>query len=199
MSDCRLRELTLEALAEQAEQIPNHLKHITEQVLSNLIIMRALGRDFWSRELRTGGERTTDFFQTRSEVRSLYLADLIWRLRGQPGFAHLLRKNGDSSFESTFFELVAADMINTSSKAIEFVAPSGVKGQDYDLRAYDFMGLAEVAAEFKCRRSTFQSPNNLRNFLRDVRPQLPKNGNGVVFCKIARSGHFGTQAEILTS
>ncbi len=196
MSDCRLRELSFEALSEQAEQIPDDLKHITEHVLSSLIIMRALGRDFWSRELCTGGERTTDFFQTRSEIRSLYLADLIWRLREKPGFAHILHKNGDSSFESTFFELVAADMISTSSKGIEFVTPSGVKGADYDLRAYDFLGYAEVAAEFKCRRSVFHSPNNLRNFLRNVRPQLPKNGNGVVFCKIARSGHFGTQAEI---
>lgn len=196
MSHCLLHKLTPEYLADEAALIPDELRHITEFVLSNLIIARALGNQFWSREICTGGNRETDFFQTRLEVKTIQLADLIWRLRDKPGFAHALHKNGNSSFESTYFELVAADMINSSCNQIEFVRPTGVKGQDYDLRAYNFWGLTEVAAEFKNRRSNFHSPSTLINFLQSIRKQLPKAGKGVIFCKIANRGHFGTQNDI---
>ena len=196
MTGCRLKDLTTESLREQAAQLSPALTHISEHVLAMLIVMRALGKDFWERELSSHANPSSAFFQERKSILTVHVADLIWRLRDKNGFSTLLRKNGDRSFESTYFELVASEMVDSSSESIDFVIPSGIKGQDYDLRAFGFIGYSQSAIEIKSRRKAFKSSRALRNFLNDARSQLPRGGIGILICKIPRSGHYASQQEV---
>jgi len=68
--------------------------------------------------------------------------------------------------------------------AVEFVVPSRIKGQDYDLAVQ--IGEQRLAIEVKCR--TLDSPfdeNSLKNPLKHAaRLQLPKEGSNVIYFRI---------------
>lgn len=188
--ECRLRELTADALRDQARQIPEELRHAPEQALANLILMRAFGMRFWDREISPRSQTVTELFSDRWDVRVIFAADLVWRLRDLQDFEHFLAKNANRSFDGTYFELLGADMVRSAANRASFVAPCGKKGFDFDLQADDFLGLSRANIEIKSKRNPFRSRNALRNLLNDAREQLPKGGNGVVLCSIPPGGHY---------
>ena len=198
MTGGRLKTLTVESLREQAAQLPPTLAHIPEHALAMLIVMRALGRDFYDREISKTANSSSDFFQRRTSILTIHIADLIWRLRDKDGFSTLLKKNGDRSFESTYFELVAAELVDSSSTSIDFVIPSGIKGQDFDLRASGFLGYNQCCIEIKSRRIAFKSKRALRYFLNDARSQLPRGGTGILICKIPQEGHYTSATQVIS-
>ena len=191
-----MNELTTEGLRADADSLPETLRDLADVALGGLIIRRILGKEFYDREVHSQGEGQTTFFRERYEVRVVWTADLLWRLKDVPGFDAFLRKNGNRQFESTHFELEASDMVASAAGEIEFVVPSGILGRDFDLQAKGLWGHDSVNVEFKRRNEPFRNEKMLKDYLSGIRKQLPAGGVGVVFCKVNQRDHAITQGQI---
>ena len=158
------------------------------------ILMKTLGEKWADRYVSPTPGRSDSGFLKRglsSDIERLtYIDRLMMLAEFLNGLSEL--KNFDSkvkdlrtkSLEETFFEMEVAYSLKSRGFAVEFVVPSRIKGQDYDLTVQ--IEGQRLAVEVKCRTS--DSPfdeNRLKNPLkRAARLQLPKEGSNVIYFKL---------------
>lgn len=151
--------------------------------LAQTIIINSLGKEFWSRECATLGNKQ-DFFTDKPDVKIIHIAHMLWNLKKSKGFEEFLSKNNLLEFESIYYEIIAANWFYLNSESIEFVIPKMVKGQDFDLSVKKFKNQSDLNVEVKAKRKSFVSIKQLKSYLSKYRRQLPSIGNGVIFLKI---------------
>jgi hypothetical protein len=133
------------------------------------------------RFLRTGGRTLED--RIRHQVRVCRLAELIYVLQHVEGIDRALKHIVEGQLESTIADLEFAVQFNTRGVEVQFVAPSGLKGNDHDLFAV--AGDSRIPCEVKCRiEATSLREGSVQNALRRARKQLPATSSGVVGVKV---------------
>lgn len=156
-------------------------------MMSGYIIVQNLGLDWYQKNCALGGQRVAPFDQNQEEdvlaldyhINLVRLGHMLFLLRDVPGFEHLLADMARRDFEPVFFELHAAALLVQNGYSIQFVRPTGVKGQDYDLEA-DIDGHC-VAVEVKTRRAgPINNTRALKNALSDAKKQLSRTKPGVI-------------------
>jgi hypothetical protein len=137
-------------------------------------LVNVSGSDFLRRGIASNDE------SLRHVDRVIYLAEYLTCLAPVPNFhakVEDLRKKG---LEETFYELRVAYALQRKGCLVKFVAPSGVKGEDFDLEAR--LEGDSLPVEVKC---VTDEPNYtaklLHNRLKKASSQLPKTGRGVIF------------------
>ena len=190
--------LTLEILREEISELYELGIRDSEAIqlaLAHNIIINSLGSQFWAKECTSFGSKQ-NFFIQKSDVRAIHLAHVLWCLKGSVGFHDFLKKNNQSDFESTYYEAVAAYLFLKHSSSVELVIPSQVRGEDFDLRIQAFRDYAIFNVEVKARRNSFKSEKQVLDFLKRHRSQLPRDGNGAIFCKIDTGNESIDQASL---
>ncbi|PRY65563.1 hypothetical protein B0H98_10287 [Vreelandella songnenensis] len=161
-------------------------------VMSGYIIEQTLGLDWYRKNGALGGRRAPPFDQSmKEEVLALdnylnffRLGHMLFLLRDTPGFEQLLADLSRREFEPVFFELHAAALLVQNGYPIQFIRPTGVKGEDYDLRANVDGQL--VAVEVKARRAgPIKHSRSMRNALKKAKEQLPRTSPGVICIAIS--------------
>lgn len=112
---------------------------------------------------------------------------MLWCLKDQDGFAEFLIKNNKAVFEPTYYEVTSAHWFLKKSKSIRFVIPTGVKESDFDIEVRNFSPYDSLNVEVKAMQKASSTEKQVVNRFKKARKQLPKDGNGVVFCKIELS------------
>lgn len=194
----RIHNLCPEIFHEQIEDLRKigiDLSSGLELALAQSVIVNTLGGDFWAKECTTFGRRQ-DFFANKGDVRIIHLAHMLWSLKDQEGFAEFLKNKDRSNFESTYYEVTSAHWFLKSSKSIRLVVESGVKGADFDIEVKGFFPYDSLNVEVKAKQIDFTTEQQIINKFKKTRSQLPKDGNGVIFCKINLSGLL-TQEEFI--
>jgi hypothetical protein len=166
-----------------------------ELALAQSVIINTLGGDFWANECTSFGQKQ-DFFANKGAVRIIYLAHMLWSLKDQDGFAEFLIKNSKDDFEPTYYEVTAAYLFLKNSESIRFVIPTYIKGSDFDIEVRNFFPYGSLNVEVKARQKAFSTGKQALDRFKQTRKQLPKDGNGVIFCKIELS-ELLTQEELI--
>lgn len=151
--------------------------------LAQSVIINTLGGDFWAKECTTFGKKQ-DFFASKGNVRIIHLAHMLWSLKNQEGFTEFVHNKYKDDFEGTYYEVTAAHWFSKNSKSIRFVVESGVKGSDFDIEVRDFSIYGSLNVEVKAKQTDFSTEKQIINKFKKTRSQLPRDGNGVIFCKI---------------
>lgn len=154
-----------------------------ELALAQSVIINTFGGNFWAKECTTFGQRQ-DFFANKGDARIIHLAHMLWFLKDQEGFSEFLKNKDKSNFESAYYELTAAHLFLKNSRSIRFVIESGVKGADFDIEVKDFFLYGSLNVEVKAKQINFSTEHQIINKFKKTRSQLPKDENGVIFCKI---------------
>jgi hypothetical protein len=170
--------------------IGNNIYESLDFPIGSEIILQSLGLDFWAKECTTFGNPQTwfkngDFGTTRI----IQLAVLIWNLRNCDNFDHMLEKcRRDQDFEKVFYELYAANMIQKLADSVEFNIETGIKGQDYDLIAYNLFGIERINIEVKSKDQPFKSIKSLENYFKKYKQQLNRDQPGAIICNVVGIG-----------
>lgn len=122
--------------------------------LTQSIVINSLGGQFWAKECTTIGGKQ-EFFIQEHDIRVVHLAHVLWCPKESVGFRNFLKKNNRRDFESTYYEAAAAYLFLKEYCLVEFVIPSQVRGEDFDLRIQGFRDQASLNVEVKARRNTF--------------------------------------------
>lgn len=158
------------------------------------ILMKTLGEKWADRYVSPTPGRSDSGFLKRglsSDIerltymdRIMMLAEFLDVLSELKNFESKVKDLRTKSLEETFFEMEVAYSLKSRGFAVEFVVPSRIKGQDYDLAVQ--IGEQRLAVEVKCRTSDSRfDENSLKNPLkRAARLQLPKEGSNVIYFKI---------------
>lgn len=170
---------------EDLKKIGMDSSSLLEICLAQSVIINTLGGEFWAKECTTFGQKQ-DFFANKGDARIIHLAHMLWSLKDQDGFAEFLVKNSKDDFEPTYYEVTAAHWFLKNSESIRFVIPVSVKESDFDIEVRKFFPYGCLNVEVKARKS-FSTEKQIVDRLKQARKQLPKDGNGVVFCKIELS------------
>lgn len=156
-------------------------------MMSRYIIEQTLGLDWYRKNCALEGRRVPPFDQSmEKEVLALdyylnfvRLGHMLFLLRDTAGFEQLLADLSRRELEPVFFELYAAALLVQNGYPIQFIRPTGVKGEDYDLRANVDGQL--VAVEVKARRAgPIKHSGSLKNALKKAKEQLPRTSPGVI-------------------
>ncbi len=139
-------------------------------------------------------------------LRVVQLAEVLFNLQGVPGLEHCLDRMFSGQIEPTMAELDFGMFLRRQGVPFSYVAPSGVKRQDYDVDV-PYAGGPVACGDIKCKiEGSDYSAATVLNTLRKVRQQLPADRPGIAFVKVpqdwvdARTGDLGvgeTVAETL--
>lgn len=161
-------------------------------VMAGYIIEQTLGLDWYRQNCAPEGHRTAPFDQSLEEdalaldyhLNFVRLGHMLFLLKDTPGLEHLLVDLSHRKFEPVFFELHVAALLTQNGHPIQFIRPTGVKGEDYDLEA-DVDGQL-VAIEVKARRAgPIKDSRSLKNALKKAKEQLPRTSPGAICIAIA--------------
>lgn len=118
--------------------------------------------------------------------RVIYLAEYLTCLSPMPNFEAKVQDLRAKGLEETFYELRVAHSLQLQHRLVKFVAPSGVKGQDFDLEAR--LGAEPIAVEVKCLTDEPRYTDTLLyNRLKKAATQLPATGGGIIFVMLPSS------------
>jgi hypothetical protein len=139
--------------------------------------------------LRLRAENDLDAY--RRQDRLIELSDILFTLQYCNGFKGKItylraldRTKEQVHFEDLFIELEVANIFKKSGNAVEFVKPSGVKEQDYDLKVTTADDVS-YAVEVKCKREGI--PGNVKSLrlkLRQAAKQLPEKSQGLAVVRV---------------
>jgi hypothetical protein len=163
--------------------------HIQQKVLT----ANRKGRGF----LRTGNLIAEDSF--RHELRIRQLAESVFNLQSVDGIDKRISVIKEGGLESTYGELECAAQIKKASLKFRFVAPSGIRGRDYDVEI-----MPDFGTHLNCELKVTTEERDLQkstvvNKLNTARKQLPDEQPGIIFLKIPESWHKRTSAQQLLS
>ena len=131
-------------------------------------------RDFSRRDLASPNDRLAHV------DRVIFLAEYLASLASVPNFEAKVVDLRTKGLEETFYELRVAYSLHKRGRLAKFVAPSGVKGQDFDLEACLHPQI--VSVEVKCLTGEpSYSANRLANRLKKAATQLSPSGPGAIF------------------
>ncbi|MEA5512799.1 hypothetical protein [Nodularia sp. UHCC 0506] len=190
-----IHNLTPEILRKEVDemnQIGITFESGLELALASYIIINTLGGDFWAKECTTFGKKQ-DFFKTKGDARIIHLAHMLWCLRNYSGFQEFSERNKKGDFESAYYEVTAAHFFSEVANSIRFIIPSGVKGSDFDIEVSKFLSYNSLYVEIKARQQPFANESQINDLFNKARRQLPKDGHGVIFCKIKISAQLKQQ------
>lgn len=153
------------------------------------VLYRTLGDDWCEKNISPTLEKDAGFMKRALETederlkhvdRIIFLAEYVNRLRGVENFGDKLSDLRTKNLEATFYELRVAVSLLDGNRLVRFVAPSGVKGADYDLIAC--LDEKRINVELKCNvdEPEFEK-SKIRNPLRKGARQLPDSGPGALF------------------
>ena len=116
--------------------------------------------------------------------RVLQLAEALFNLQGAPGLDQCLDRLFRGQIESTMAELDFGMFMRIQGTDFQYVTPSGVKGQDYDVEIL-YPGGQIACGDIKCKLdgSAF-TRRGLFNTLKKTRCQLPADRPGIAFVKV---------------
>lgn len=131
--------------------------------------------------LRAGTDLRLDQFKHLD--RTVALAEMCFNLQAIPGFEARMENLKTSSVETIVGELEGARLISTTGLPFEFLVPTGVLGNDFDVRVSLVTG--RINCEMKCKLETTElSHGSILSTLNKARKQLPANEPGIIFVKI---------------
>ncbi|MGR6738693.1 hypothetical protein [Pseudomonas chlororaphis] len=161
-------------------------------IMAGYIIEQTLGVDWYQQNCALESQRTAPFDQSLEKdvlvldyhLNFVRLGHMLFLLKDTPGFEQLLTGLSCREFEPVFFELHAAALLVQNGYPIQFIRPTGVKGEDYDL-AVDIDG-QRVAVEVKARRAgPIKDSRSLKNALKKAKEQLPRTSPGIICIAIS--------------
>jgi hypothetical protein len=130
--------------------------------------------------------------QNKRAYRILDLAELLFNLQDQSGFADCIERMKNGDIEGTYAELDFGRMLHMHGVEFRFVVRSGKKGSDYDIEIVS--GEWQICADAKCKiQATEFNIKTIRNTLHDARTQFPADRPSAVFVKIPK--HWMTDVE----
>ena len=135
-------------------------------------------------------------------LRVVELAEILFNLQGVPGVEHCLDRMFSGQIEPTLAELDFGMFLHRQGVAFSYVAPSGVKTQDYDVDVpYD--GGSVASGDIKCKiEGSNYTEATVLNSLRKARQQLPGDRPGLIFVKVpqewvdAGTGNLGVGDDV---
>jgi len=190
-----IHQLNLDIMAEAVEDISKLFQSEPKDILevnliiglSNTIIINTFGKEFWAKECTTFG-KLQDFFKSKSSVRIVHLADMLWRLKGCGGFQEFIERNKqrhkEVDIQPAYYEAYAACCFLGRSKSVAFNKPINEPQSDFDIIVKDFDGIAKLNVEVKGFQVPITSKSNLKNRLNAAKGQWPHNQKGAIFCKL---------------
>lgn len=116
--------------------------------------------------------------------RVLQLAEALFNLQGVPGLGQCIDRLFNGQIESTMAELDFGMFMRIQGTDFQYVTPSGVKRQDYDVELLYPDGLT-ACGDIKCKvdGSAFKK-QGLLSTLKKARTQLPSDRPGIAFVKV---------------
>jgi hypothetical protein len=137
------------------------------------------GRDGFLRQMPGDQEA-----QNKQAYRILDLAELLFNLQDQEGFADCIERMKNGDVEGTYAELDFGRMLHMHRVKFRFVVPTGKKGGDYDIEIESNHDL-KICADAKCKiHSTEFSVKTIWNTLHDARTQFPPDRPSALFVKM---------------
>jgi hypothetical protein len=135
-------------------------------------------------------------------LRVVQLAEILFNLQGTPGLEHCLGRLFSGQIEPIMAELDFGMFLRRQGVPFSYVAPSGVKSQDYDVDV-PYEGGLTACGDIKCKiEGSDYTEATLLNSLRKVRQQLPADRPGIAFVRVpqdwvdASTGDLGVGATI---
>jgi hypothetical protein len=124
----------------------------------------------------------------RKTSRVLDFAETLFNLQHVEGFDGRVNQMRGGQIEATFAEFDFGRFLYLHDIAFKFVAPSGVKGSDYDC-ALEYADGREACADAKCRlEGTDARAETIRNSLVRARTHnLPADKPGIIFVKVPQT------------
>ncbi len=156
------------------------------------VIITTLGPDWWEKHWETARTSKDYFLKLGKEYsredhifqhRMIILGHMLYALKDAQGYETFISSLKTGDIESTFFELLVAELLQRNGFSIEFIAESGKKTEDYDVRAN--INDSEFCVEAKSRRDgIILNEKTLTNTLQKARKQLPSTLPGIIFISI---------------
>ena len=187
--------ITVDMLHAFLEPAPKELRAngMGESFMLGYMILKHYFGQAWTDRFIDSGTAILNFLKIdessplRREITIFHIIDLgevIFNLQGIKGFSDCIARMGAGVIEGTYAELDFGRMLYLNQVPFRFVAPSGVKGADYDIEIFYPDGVV-ACADAKCKiEGTAVSYNTITNTLKDARRQLPEDQPGIAFVKI---------------
>ena len=129
-------------------------------------------------------ESLTEEDSFRHQNRILRLAEITFNLQFIEGLDGRIGAITSGNLEATIAELEFASYLYRSNIAFEFIQPTGIKGDDYDIEITTENG-CKVPCEIKTKvENATLNQKNILDPLNSARTQLPKNQPGIISLKI---------------
>jgi hypothetical protein len=171
--------------------------------------------DPWLRDYVLVGCRRPGFLSMRPVIQSdgmgidkdhtlrvVQLAEVLFNLQGIPGFEHCLDRMFGGQIESAMAELEFGMFLHRQGVSFNYIKPSGVKKQDYDVDV-PYEGGTVACGDIKCKlEGSDYTEATLLNSLKKVRHQLPADRPGIAFVKVpqdwldASTGNLGASGSV---
>lgn len=190
-TDTKRTEALRRLIAAVRSNFPDSFSLDLAFIVAQHILLQAFGADWMERHIGTRA-RLPDFFRSREPaaddralgiVRAVHLAEMIFNLQDHEGVGKSIGLVANGDVEAGFTELEVAKLLRVSARPFWFVAPRGVKGDDYDLEIA--FGDVRACAEAKCKiEDTEQSIQTVVRTLETARDQLPKDRPGIIIVSI---------------
>jgi hypothetical protein len=135
-------------------------------------------------------------------LRVVQLAELLYNLQGIPGLDHCLDRMFSGQIEPTVAELDFGMFLRRQGAVFSYVAPTGVKGRDYDVDVL-YEGGTVACGDIKCKiEGTDYTESSLLNSLKKAQKQFPSDRPGIIFVKVPQrwvdlsTGNLGVETDV---
>ena len=189
LSDADIAEIKRAAKGIETSESPEKVRSSEIHIGAYRVLALTLGRPWCDQHLRPLGKGNSGFLKRslatpedslKHADRVIHLAEYVNRLQGVPNFDRKIADLRTKGLEETFYELRVAASLLGRHRLVEFVAPSGLKGADYDLVAR--IGDQLIHTEVKCvTDEPAYAVSKIRNPLKKAAKQLPASGPGAIF------------------
>jgi hypothetical protein len=155
------------------------------------VIRRFLGVDWIAEHITAGkgflrNDRSTAVIETL-RMRRIVLSEMLYNFQDTKGFHNCLAELRAGQVESAYASMEIGRMLATRAidraMTFEFVTPTGVKRQDFDL-AITLGDGTRVCGETKCKlEETKITIRTLEDSFSAAKRQLPEDAPGIIFVK----------------
>jgi hypothetical protein len=159
------------------------------------VIRKFLGTDWIAKHITFGKGFFRDDKSTAAiaslRMRRVVLGEMLYNFQGAKGFRNCWTELRADQVESAYASMEIGRMLITKAMdpalTFEFVTPSGVKRQDYDL-AITLGDGTQICAETKCKmEDTKITIRTLEASFSEAKRQLPEDVPGIIFVKYPRT------------
>ena len=156
----------------------------SNMLISTNILLLLLGPEWVHRYSQSQAGVGGDASLTRVDTLAVaFLAEATFNLQSVPGFSSWIEELRKANLAGAVAEAEAAMMLAVQGHSFEFVARSGLRRQDYDLRIA--LGSRVVSCEIKSRTDgTKIDVEGLRSVVADACKQLPSDVPCLVWIKL---------------